>query len=263
MVDPDRQRIVLSDRLRAIVLLLAAIAQVLAGYLPILLEWQVTISDRSASLRTPLVPAGYAFSIWGLLFLWLLALAVWQTLRPQLSSLLLRSCGWWIALLFAIQTVWELYVPWQNLDWVSALLLLAALGIALGLAFVLRRSPPSSKAERWLLVYPIMALAGWLTAAFFANLSSTLLFAGPTWLSPTELAVDLALLALLFTLGASVALRLASYAYVLPLAWALVAVGVSNVTWAYLPPLALAAGFCALLLLAAPLLARNRGQAGA
>ncbi len=244
------------DRLRAGALFLAALAQILAGYLPILLDWPLTISERAAEMRTPLVPAGYAFSIWGPLFLWLLALAVWQGLQANLAAPLLRTSGWWIALLFTVNTLWELYVPWRGLDWGSSLLLLLALCLVLGLCFALRRQDAPGRVERWLLVYPAMALAGWLTAAFFANLSSTLLAVGPIWLSPLELPVSLALLALLFALGVSVGLRLGSYAYVLPLVWAFAAVTVSNVTWAYLPPLALAAAFSALLLLLAPLLAR-------
>ncbi len=260
MVASASEQITAADRLRAVAILLAAVAQILAGYLPILLDWQVTISDRSAALRTPLVPAGYAFAIWGPLFLWLLALSLWQLLRPRFALALLRRIGWWIALLFGISAIWEVYVPWQTLDWVSAALLLSALGIAIGVSFVLRRQEQLSSEERWLLAFPLFALAGWLTAAFFANLSSSLLADGPVWLSPLELPVALSLLALLFALGASVALRLASYAYVLPLTWALVAVLVSNVTWAYLPPLALAAGFCALLVLVAPLLGRRRNE---
>lgn len=258
MVTSQTAQITAADRLRGLAILLAAVAQILAGYLPILLDWQVTISDRSAAFRTPLVPAGYAFTIWGPLFLWLLALSVWQVLRPQFALALLRPVGWWIALLFTIAALWELYVPWQSLDWVSAALLLVALTIVLGVAFFLRRQPALTQGERWLLVFPIFALAGWLTAAFFANLSSTLLAVGPVWLNPEKLPVALVLLALLFALGASVALRLASYAYVIPLAWALIAVVVSNLTWANLPPLALAAGCSALLVLAAPLLSRKK-----
>ncbi|MEQ8654074.1 MAG: hypothetical protein RIC87_16535 [Kiloniellales bacterium] len=261
MVVAETAQITPADRLRGIALLLAAVAQILAGYLPILLDWPVTISDRSAALRTPLVPAGYAFSIWGLLFAWLLALSAWQLLQPRFALLQLRRVGWWIAVLFTIAAVWELYVPWQTLDWVSAILLLAALGIALGVSFVLHRDQGLTTSERWLLAYPLYALAGWLTAAFFANLSSTLMAAGPVWLNPVRLPVALALLAILFVLGASVALRLGAYAYVLPLVWALAAVAVSNLTWAYMPPLAIAAGVSALLLLAAPLLSRRGSQA--
>jgi len=50
-----------------------------AGYLPILLDWPMTIAGRSAAVSTPLVPAGYACIIWAPLSLRLSVLAFWRT----------------------------------------------------------------------------------------------------------------------------------------------------------------------------------------
>ncbi len=241
------------DALRAALLVAAAVVQILVGYLPILLDWPVTIAARSAALRTPLVPAGYAFAIWGPLFLWFLVLAVRQALPDERARL--PRAGWLIALVFALNAAWELYVPWRNLDWGSSLILLVALCLALGLGIVLGDRLTGAR-DRWFLVYPLQALAGWLTAAFFANLSSTLALAGLTVQTP---AVSLLLLALLLVLAAAAALRMASYAYVLPAVWALVALVVSNLTWADNPLVAVAAGLGAILLLGLPLLRRSRG----
>lgn len=242
------------DALRATLLLAAAVAQILAGYLPILLDWPVTIAARSAELRTPLVPAGYAFAIWGPLFLWFLVLAVRQALPGERARL--PRAGWLIALVFALNAAWEVYVPWRDLDWGSSLILLASLCLALGLGIALGDRLTAAR-DRWFLVYPLQALAGWLTAAFFANLSSTLVLAGLTSEGST---VSLLLLALLLVVAVAAALRMASYAYVLPAVWALIALVVSNLTWADNPLMAITAGLGAVLLLGLPLLRRGRRE---
>ncbi|MBC6416803.1 MAG: hypothetical protein GDA47_03160, partial [Rhodospirillales bacterium] len=216
----------------------------------------MTIADRSAAVRTPLVPAGYAFIIWAPLFLGLSMLAFWLTRPPG------RTLGPGVALpliaILALNGLWEVYVPLRGLDSGSAGILFVSLLLSLGLS--LRVAPCSARnwQERWLLALPILALAGWLTAAFFANLSSMLLASGVAWIDPNRLPVALTLLALLFALGFAMALRLASYAYVLPLVWALAAVTVSNVTWFERYTIAVAAALAGLILLAIPPIARLR-----
>lgn len=43
--------------------------------------------------RSPVDPAGYAFGIWGLIFLLALGYAGWQVLPPQRENPLLRGIG--------------------------------------------------------------------------------------------------------------------------------------------------------------------------
>ena len=69
-----------ADGLRVLLLILAALAQIAASAAPRLLGWEDDISSRSQSLPTPIVPPGWAFSIWGLIFLGSLAFAIYATL---------------------------------------------------------------------------------------------------------------------------------------------------------------------------------------
>jgi hypothetical protein len=112
----------------------------------------------------PIQPAGWAFSIWGLIYTWLIVSAVyglwkrpadddWNTARePLLISLAVGSFWLAVANTSAIAATVMLFV-------------MAPLAIAATAA--------APRKDRWLLQAPAGILAGWLTAASFVSLGST------------------------------------------------------------------------------------------
>ena len=54
------------------------------------------------------VPAGYVFSIWSLIYLGLIAYAVFQLLPAQRKNPRLRQTGWWFVLSCAANSIWLL-----------------------------------------------------------------------------------------------------------------------------------------------------------
>lgn len=110
----------------------------------------------------PIVPAGYAFAIWGLIYVYLVVHAAfgllkrdtdpsWDTVRwPLIVSLTLGAS--WISVA-KISPLWATVLIWMML--VTALV-------------ALFRSPLSK--ERWLIQVPLAVYAGWLTAASFVSL---------------------------------------------------------------------------------------------
>ncbi len=167
--------------------------------------------------RPSIQPAGFAFSIWGLIYLGLIAHALfgllkrrddpaWDTVRlPMAASITIGTLWLWIAPTYPITATAAIW----------AMLVFA--GYAL-----LRISGQ----DRWLLATPIAIYTGWLTAA--ANVSLGVVVAGYGWLTDTESAA--AMLALALTIGVSVQLRRpADVAYGLTLIWALI--GIIAVNW--------------------------------
>ena len=61
------------------------------------------ISDRFAVYFTP---AGYVFSIWGLIYLGLIAFSIYQALPAQRENPRLRATGWWIVLGGIANSAW-------------------------------------------------------------------------------------------------------------------------------------------------------------
>ena len=193
----------------------------------------------------PVQPAGYAFAIWGLLYLWLIAgtgfglLARadepdWRAGRAPLFVSLAVGSGWiavaQVSVLMATVLIW---------------IMLAAALVALARA---------GTRDRWLQREPVGAYAGWLTAA--ASVSVGLVLAG--YGLTTQMVAAIAGLAL--ALGIAVAMqriRPDSLGYPAAVIWALVGVIVANLAAGNAAVIALAGG--GILYLAAMILRGVRG----
>lgn len=193
----------------------------------------------------PAQPAGYAFSIWGLIYVWLIVHAGWGLLKRA------EDAGW-------DETRWPLIVSlgvgasWLAVALVSPLaamaLILVMLAGALAALFAAPRSGP------WLLNAPISVYAGWLTAASFVSLAVN---AAGYGIGPDALAWAWIAAVGLVVVAAGVQWRLGRVpGYGLAAAWALVALGVAN--WPDNAGLALAAWAGAALLAALPFFAPRR-----
>ncbi len=143
-----------SDLPRALTVAVLAVGQVAsAGLTPVLLGGPDTgaISDANNS---PVTPAGYAFAIWGLIYLACLALAVYQLLPSQRGREVHRRTGWWLAGAFASSALW---VPVfnANLLWLAQVLI-AVLVVCLAVAAVqlTRSGAADTRAEQLLLRLP-------------------------------------------------------------------------------------------------------------
>lgn len=142
------------DGLRAMLILLFAVAQIAAGYAPQAFGWGETISSRSEAAWTVMTPAGYAFSIWALIFLWTVVYAIWQALPQQLDNPLLRRIGWYACVALAANTAWSLYAPAYGLDWGSVAIIWVGLAGAVGALLIARcgdipgRPSPLGPAEK-------------------------------------------------------------------------------------------------------------------
>jgi hypothetical protein len=164
-----------------------------------------------------ILPAGYAFSIWGLIYVWLIlhagfglwkraADAAWDATRPPLVFSL------------AIGAIW-LAVAVRDPVWASALIALMLVG-ALAALF---RAP--AQPDRWLLLAPLAIYAGWLTAA--TGVSIGILLIGFGWLNETPGALLMLAVVLAFALAVQRRLGRAPE-YSVTVIWALVAICVRN-----------------------------------
>ncbi|WP_135466556.1 hypothetical protein [Crenalkalicoccus roseus] len=239
--------------------------QPLAGALAPVFGVGTTIAAMTEQSRTPAVPAGYAFGIWSLLFLLAILYGIWQALPAQRDSRLLAALRGPLALAFALNIAWMLAAQLLGNGWHLVLImggLVAATLTALGRVV---RAPPASGAERWL-VRPLAGLlAGWISAATFANLSITARWAGFGWFGLSESGAAALVVLLAAGFGAAVLLRLHGAPwYAAGLAWALLAILVANL-WLRLPDpataLAAALGLAAVVL--AAFLGRRRARGAA
>ena len=204
-------------------IILAVVVQIGATFLP-QFGLGEPIGSRSDSVRTLITPAGWAFAIWGPLFLLSAIFALWQALPAQRSNPLLDRIAWPAAIALAAQGVWATYTQFANLTAISALIILISLG---GLLMVLRALVAVrtlSQAERWLVAPVFTALAAWLTAASIVNIAATLKFYGVGGGGPNPV-----LAAVMVLVGAGIAAIAAARTrgaplYGLVFCWALLAI---------------------------------------
>ena len=212
-----------SDRLRQLSNLVFAVGQVAApSLIPVLGLPQVgSVSDR---YPTYVVPAGYAFSIWGLIFALSLAYAVWQALPAQRANPLLRRVGWLTALAFAGSTAWQFVFP-AGLYAVSVLLIVTTLvSLVIAVGRMGRERARMTGAERWLVWVTCGIYLGWITVATVANVAQTLVAAGVMELGLSGEAWGIVMLIAAALIASAVTLRTRNGGYPLAVIWALVAV---------------------------------------
>lgn len=211
---------------RRLVVLVSAVFAVVVAQGQILLGWGQSPEAFAADSDATLKVAGFAFSIWGLIYLGLLLYAVRQVLPATGESALLRRLGWpSVAALLSIGG----WIVAAAFDWEAATLVLI-FGALLALLVPLLASAGEIRAlsrrdaERWTVVWPLALLAGWLSLAAPLNLLTVLTGNGdlPATLSPTVWALIAVLAATALALGVTWALRTPVFA--LPVAWGLLGV---------------------------------------
>jgi hypothetical protein len=165
----------MKDILRQIAVLLSTIAVIvvngLANALPLNGQGTGEISDR---FDVYFVPAGYVFSIWGLIYLALIGYSIYQVLPAQRENPSLRRTGWLYVLSCAANIAWLFLWHYEIFAWTivamgALLLLLIAIYLRLGTGF--SRVPA---AETWLVRVPFSIYLGWITVATIANATSLL-----------------------------------------------------------------------------------------
>jgi hypothetical protein len=223
--------------IRALLVWLAAIAFAVSPFLNP--EFGGFDPDRYPipQIDPPVQPAGYAFAIWGVIYLWLLGHASWGLFRaagdaqwdaPRLWEIVTLGVGAaWLPVAL-VSPVWATVMIWGMLL------------TALRATYLAQPGRP-----RWGLQLPLGLYAGWLTAASWVSVG--LLGAGyGLALGETGWAVAALSAGLVMAILMQLALRRV-WTYGLAVAWGFAGIAVSNMgetTW-----LAGLAGVAALLML--------------
>ena len=167
----------MKDTVRQIMVIVTVLATIiingLANALPINGQNTGEISDR---FQVYFVPAGYVFSIWGLIYIGLIAFAIFQALPSQRENPRLRAAGWWIVLGGLANITWIFLWHYEQfpLTLAAMLVLLASLIITyLRMGICQARVPV---AEKWAAHVPFSIYLGWITVATVANVTALLAY---------------------------------------------------------------------------------------
>jgi hypothetical protein len=192
-----------------------------------------TNGDISAKYSTLITPAGYAFSIWGLIFLGLLIFAVYQALPAQATNRRFRAAGPWIILNAICNAIWS---PIFNQEWIG-LALLVILVMFFSLLMVVEKleinpkldlPDPAPTRETWLARIPFLLYFGWLTVATILNITVYLKASNFPLSGLPESTWAEAVLVVGLVVGTYLFNRYRSIAYILVFAWAYAAIAVKQ-----------------------------------
>ena len=167
-----------------------AVFQILAGAL-------VPVADLVTGVPSLVIPAGYAFAIWGPIFLLGLVYAAYQMLPSRREDPLLRRIGWPLAGAFLLNGVWEVSVLLRQP--VLLQVIIAGILSCAAVAFVrLVRSDNGALkgTDLWLVAPTIALLFGWITAANVVSFNDMLAKLGLLGTGPGSALVGGALLIL-------------------------------------------------------------------
>jgi hypothetical protein len=122
------------------------------------------------------VPAGYVFAIWGIIYIGLIAYAVYQALPAQRENPRLQATGWWIDLGGLANSMWIFLWHYQQfVATLGAMLILLATLIAVYLRLGIGQTKVTT-GETWAVRVPFSIYLGWITVATVANVSDVLDF---------------------------------------------------------------------------------------
>lgn len=158
----------IDTKILSVLVLVAAMFQVIAaGTIAI----DAFTGDTYNNLFTLIQPAGYVFSIWGLIYALSLAYAMYQVV-PENNNAYLEHTRGYALVAFIGSSLW-LYVAGTTLDvrWLTVIVL-GVIAFALYKAVTLQEMPKVSKIAKILSFYALFPYAAWTAIAQFVNLHS-------------------------------------------------------------------------------------------
>lgn len=215
------------------------------------------ISDR---FKIFFVPAGYVFSIWGLIYLGLIAYAIYQVLPAQRENPRLRSIGYLFILSCAANIAW-LYM-WHYEIFAFTLVAMGVLLVTL-ISIYLRLDigrGEISKVEKWAVHIPFSIYLGWITVAAIANATQLLYYLDWNGWGISPEIWTVIMLAAGVIISALMSITRADVAYSLVLVWAYIGIAVMHGDSSLVSTSALVAAGLILVILIIVLVRKYRKQ---
>lgn len=232
----------MSAAIRSTLIICAVIFAVAVPSLQAVYQFGLSAAEFSFQGNSTLRVAGFAFAIWGLLYLGMIVYALYQALPMAHGSDTLGIYAWPSFVAISGCGLWILMAA---LNWTWMTVVVISLSAAALIVAMLQAKGAGQVRDRLLISLPLNLLAGWLTIASIVNVVTVLTI-------ERIITPDIALLSALAAIAgaaiiaASVAVAGHSAFYLAPIVWGLYGVRIAES--ARQPQVADAAGVAVLLL---------------
>ncbi|GAA1219695.1 TspO/MBR family protein [Rhodoglobus aureus] len=179
---------------------------------------------------TVVAPAGSAFGIWSIIYLGLVAYAVWQMLPKQSSTELHRRVGYWVAASLVLNAAWILSIQF-NLLALSVPVIIILLAVLIQAYLITVRVPAAGAIDAIVTDGTIGLYLGWVCVATAANITAWLAAIGFTGFGISEDVWGVAIIIVAGAVGIAIAARgRTHFSPALSLSWGLAWVAVGRLS---------------------------------
>ncbi|HEY9846583.1 MAG TPA: hypothetical protein V6D03_10335, partial [Candidatus Caenarcaniphilales bacterium] len=171
-----------------------------------------------------ITPANYAFAIWGLIYLGLIAYGIYQFLPTQRANPTIRRVDSLLIIACIAQIAW-VYLFTLRLFWLSVVAMLGILLPLIGAYLHLQSNRARvSREQKWLVYVPFSIYLGWISVATIVNVASALYSSGWNGWGMSAEGWTVIMLIVGAVVAATVAIQQADIAFTLVFIWAYVAI---------------------------------------
>jgi len=209
--------------MRSFLVLAATIGVIAFNWLAATGRLGTDTAEISAKYPTLVTPAGYAFSIWSLIYVGLLAFSIYQLLPANLARF--RAVRSFYIFSCALNCAWLYF--WHRDQIIICFVIILALAATL-LLISRQLKDPESLRDTWFAKEPFGLYFGWVTAAALVNFAIMLKFLKVELSPTTGTIMAVSLIILVAVIAVLVRYKLTTSLYPLAVAWALTATAVKQ-----------------------------------
>ncbi|MGB3493089.1 MAG: hypothetical protein WBA57_10200 [Elainellaceae cyanobacterium] len=190
------------------------------------------IGELSNSLfgEVLIIPANYAFIIWGLIYVALFMFAAYQRRPAQSQNPRFRQGGYWLVAACVAQNVWVGLFLFRQ--FAASVIAMAAILVCLAVYYLCLNvgTPQISRQERWRAQIPISIYMGWISVATIVNVAIALYHAQWSRWGLSDMGWTIILMGIAALLGIWLLLERSDTAFTLVLVWAFVAIALDKLS---------------------------------
>lgn len=169
------------DLARQVVVLVSSVLAIVAAFIGSGVVVGTPIQEAAGGSldadSTLIAPGSGAFRIWSLIYVGMLAYAIWQALPAQRHDERQRRLGWWVTASLVLNAAWIAGVQLDLLA-LSLPIIVALLAVLCRLFVILCRTAPKNRVETVVADGSIGLYLGWVVIATAANATAVLVAAG-------------------------------------------------------------------------------------
>lgn len=174
-----------------------------------------------------ITPANYAFAIWGLIYLGLIAYGIYQLLPTQRHNPTLHRVDVLLIIACLAQIAW-VYLFTLRLFWLSVVAMLAILIPLISAYLQLEIGKRASREFKWLVHAPLSVYLSWISVATIVNIASALYISGWDGWGISAVGWTVIMLLIGAAIASIIAVQRADIAFILVFIWAYIAIAVRH-----------------------------------